>query len=351
MGLPQILIEFKTKAETLVSRSQHGVVAVLLKDNTNTTFSTVTYTKLDDVVKSHFTTANYDYITKVFMGGPSKVIVQRMASDIQMEVALNNLSMKYFNYLTFPEAIAAENEKLVAWIKKQRDQNKRTFKAVLSGVTANYEGIINFTTEGIKVGTRTYSQFEYCCRIAGILAGLPVNQSCTYYVLDEVKSITESSDPNAAINRGELILINDGTKVKIARGVNSLTTTTAEKGEDFKKIKVIDAIDIVRDDIRSTFENSYIGKVANSYDNKVLFMAAVNKYFKDLVKEGVLYDQFDHRAEIDVAATAEYLKPKMNVDDMDETAIKQANTGSFVFMTAQIRIQDAIEDLAFAISM
>ena len=31
MGLPEILIEFKTKAQTAVTRSQNGIVAVILK--------------------------------------------------------------------------------------------------------------------------------------------------------------------------------------------------------------------------------------------------------------------------------------------------------------------------------
>ena len=32
MGLPKILIEFKTLAETIISRSERGIVAVILKD-------------------------------------------------------------------------------------------------------------------------------------------------------------------------------------------------------------------------------------------------------------------------------------------------------------------------------
>ena len=36
MGLPEILIEFKQRAETAVRRSENGIVAVILADDTKT---------------------------------------------------------------------------------------------------------------------------------------------------------------------------------------------------------------------------------------------------------------------------------------------------------------------------
>ena len=35
MGLPKILIEFKKLAETLITRSERGIVAVIVRDNSN----------------------------------------------------------------------------------------------------------------------------------------------------------------------------------------------------------------------------------------------------------------------------------------------------------------------------
>ena len=230
-----------------------------------------------------------------------------------------------------------------------RNDFHKTFKAVLPGCAANHEGIINFVTDNIKVGAKTYSTAEFCARIAGILAGLPLNRSSTYYTLDDVESITESETPDADVDGGKLILINDGTKIKIARGVNSLTTFTEDKGKDFSKIKIVEAVDMIRDDIRSTFEDEFVGKVENSYDNKVVFIAAVNKYFKDLASRGVLYDKFDNKAEIDILATREYLSLSKDVSEWEDEKIKTANTGTNVFVKANIQIQDAIEDLNFGI--
>ena len=70
---------------------------------------------------------------------------------------------------------------------------------------------------------------------------------------------------------------------------------------------------------------------------------------KDLSSRGVLYDKFDNRAEIDIDATREYLSQTKDVSDWEDEKIKTANTGTNVFVKANIQIQDAIEDLNFGI--
>ena len=348
MGLPKILIDFKTLAETIITRSERGIVAVILKDNSNTT-QTYTFSKESEIVKSHFTASNLAFLSLIFMGGPSKVIVERVQTSGDISDALERLKNKQWYYLTVPGLADGETDPVVEYIKEQRNKYHKTFKAVLPSVAADYEGIINFATDNIKVGAKTYTTAEFCCRIAGILAGLSLNRSATYYTLPEVESITESETPDADVDNGKLILINDGTKIKIARGVNSLTTTTEDKGEDFKKIKILEAVDMIRDDIRTTFEDEFVGKVENSYDNKIVFIAAVNKYFKDLASRGVLYDKFDNKAEIDIDAAREWLSKTRDVSSWDDEKVKTANTGTNVFVRANIQIQDAIEDLNFNI--
>ena len=348
MGLPKILIDFKTLAETIITRSERGIVAVILKDNSNTT-QTYTFSKESEIVKSHFTASNLAFLSLIFMGGPSKVIVERVQTSSDISDALERLKNKQWYYLTVPGLSDGETDTVVEYIKEQRNKYHKTFKAVLPSVVADYEGIINFATDNIKVGTKTYTTAEFCCRIAGILAGLPLNRSATYYTLPEVESITESETPDADVDNGKLILINDGTKIKIARGVNSLTTFTDDKGSDFAKIKILEAVDMIRDDIRTTFEDEFVGKVENSYDNKIVFIAAVNKYFKDLANRGVLYDKFDNKAEIDIDATREWLSKTRDVSSWDDEKVKTANTGTNVFVRANIQIQDAIEDLNFNI--
>ena len=348
MGLPKILIEFKTLAETIITRSERGIVAVILKDNSNTT-ETHIYNRESEIVKSHFTASNLAFLQLIFMGSPSKVIVERIRTDGDIGTALERLKNKQWYYLTVPQITSEEITTVVGFTTQMRNLHHKTFKAVLPNCSANFEGIINFATDNIKVGAKTYTTAEFCARIAGILAGLPLNRSATYYTLSEVESITESETPDTDVDNGKLILINDGTKIKIARGVNSLVDFNENKGEDFAKIKIVEAVDMIRDDIRNTFEDEFVGKVENSYDNKIVFIAAVNKYFKDLAGRGVLYDQFDNKAEIDLDATREWLSQTKDVSAWEDERIKTANTVTNVFVKANIQIQDAIEDLNFRI--
>ncbi|GEO27026.1 phage portal protein [Alicyclobacillus acidoterrestris] len=280
LGLPEVIISFQTAAQTAVQRSQQGVVALILRDDTVTTFTTKTYNTIDDVAKTDWTDTNYNLISKTFLGTPSKVIVVRGGTtDTDYTQQLTTLATMRWNYMAIPGIASDDVSAVSTWLIGQRAApNSRTFKAVLPNSPSDNEGIINFATEGIVVEDTTYTASQYTGRIAGILAGLPQTRSATYYVLSEVDSITPSADPDSDVDAGKLILINDGEKVKIARGVNSLVTLTG-KSADWQKIKIIDGHDLVQDDIRNTFNDEYVGKVNNDYDNQAIFIAAVNQYW------------------------------------------------------------------------
>ena len=152
-----------------------------------------------------------------------------------------------------------------------------------------------------------------------------------------------------AVDAGELFVWWDGEKVKISRGVNSLTTLTNGKGSQFQKIKILDAIDMISNDIRMTCQDFYIGKFANTYDNKCLLLSAIGNYFDQLILDDVLQG---YELVIDIDANRTFLKDKgIDVDSMSDDDIKKANTGSNVFLKANLNILDAIEDIVIPISI
>lgn len=350
MGLPEIVVEFQTKASTAIQRSERGIVAIVLGDDTDTTTTTV-FNKASDV-KEGFTEDNIKLIQSVFLGNPNKVIVVRVeTSNPDYAAALDVLKRMKFNYLVVPGASSPDATNVVTWIKDCRKENK-TFKAVLANTAANHEGIINFTTDQIKLTDKTYTSTEYTPRIAGILAGLSLNRSATYYVLDEVISIEEKTDPSTNIDDGELILINDGEKIKIARGVNSLKDIPESKSSEMKKIKIIEGMDLILEDIITSFNDAYVGKVINNYDNKQLFFASVNGYFLQLMKDGVLDRDYKNVAQVDIEAHISILEQQgIDITTMSDIAIKKLNTGSKLYAVAGVKFVDAMEDLQFIINM
>ena len=235
----------------------------------------------------------------------------------------------------------------------ERRKENATPKAVLPKLAADSEAIVNFTTDSIAVGEKTYQANAFCSRIAGLIAGTPMTISCTYAPLTEVSNIERKnkSDMDTAIDNGEFILMHDGKKVKVARGVTSLKTIGEGKSEIFKKIKIVEALDMIRYDLATTIEDTYIGKFANSYDNKCLLLTAIKGYFLEMESAGILQEGASS-VEIDLDAQTAFLKEKgTNVDEMDEQEIREADTEDKVFLKATVKVLDAIEEVSLNVAV
>lgn len=356
MGLPNINIEFNTQAATAIQRSVKGVVGIILKDAAISEGKAYILTKSTqvDTALAGLGEENKGYVERAFLGyvsPPRKVIVFALPDPVDnLTAALNYFAGETVDYLVGPlNCTEDETTAIASWVKSQRADGY-TVKAVLPNKAADHEGIINFTTNGIVVGDKTYTAAQYCSRIAGLIAGTPMTISCTYAPLSEVSMVEKKSkeEIDQTIDHGEFVLYYDGEKVKVGRGVNSLTTTTENKGEAYKKIKIVEAMDMIRNDIKRTAEDSYIGKYANSYDNKCLLISAIRGYFAGLEAEGIL--QSGSLVDIDMDAQERYLQSKgIDIESMTEQEIREAATDDKVFLKAQIRILDAIEDINLSI--
>lgn len=350
-GLPQILISFKSKAASAINRGSRGVVALILKDGSVS--AGVSAAEVNDItqIPAGLSSLNKDYIEKALIGGakpPKKIVVLSLPSAAaNYSSALNQLETRKFDYLAVPGIASADTAAIASWVKTQREGKDIKVKAVLPDTAADHEGVINFATSGIEAGAKTYTAAEYTARIAGLLAGTPLNISATFWPLPEVINIPRLTrdEYDAAIGAGKFVLYHDGEKVKVARAVNSLASTTADKGEDFKKIKIVGIMDLRHDDIKNTIEDSYIGKYPNSYDNKLLLVSAIKAYDEGLEKDGLLDSTFDSSTGIDVVTQKAYLESiGVNTSGMTEQQLKEANTQDKVFLLSNIKILDAIED-------
>lgn len=362
-GMPQIIINFRTKGTTAIKRSARGIVAMILHNETKDEIHNYTIRDVSDIPDTGLTDENVDLIKKCLLGTPLRILVYTLpntnvdgATKTQANV-LKMLTNIKWNWLCAPTASVQEQQDLASWIKAQRGNKHKTFKAVLSGQAADNEGIVNFCTNDIKVQTdtdisgnpvyTTYTALQYTARIAGILAGLALDRSATYFKLTEVESVEVYEDIDTLIDQGELLLIDeqDGDGVKIARACNSLTTFTTDKGEEFRKIKIIEGIDMVTDDIRDTFKKYYVGKVINDYNHKMLFISAILVYFSE-IKGNVLDADAPNTVDIDTTWQSNYAK--LHGDDpttMSVMEIRQYNTGDTLALVGDIRLVDAMENL------
>lgn len=376
MKMPGVNISFTEKASTAVERGERGIVAMILK-GAALGKNPVEIASVADI-PSTMQEKNRQQVLNVLKGYvnmPKKVLAY-MIPDTEGEdgeqaeegaggetymphgteggyrQAMESLGKEKWNYLVAPSCETDQKAtELALWVGSLREEGKMV-KAVLPNCASGKEYIVNYTTESVTdENGATYTAEEFCGRIAGILAGTPLSISCTYAPVPELVDCSrmKKAEMDAKVAAGELFVFHDGEKVKVARGVTSFVEETAEKGRQFRKIKVVDAMDMITDDIQKTIEDSYIGKYANSYDNKCVLLSAISNYFQDLAGDGVV-SSYD--VGIDIEANRAYLEGKgIKTAELSEDSLKKADTGDEVFLYASVKILDAIEEVTIPISI
>lgn len=360
MGLPEISVYFKEKGIAAIESAKRGIILLLLNDASVQAVTKYTVFDNDDIPET-LSEDNKKQIELALIGyqtTPYKIVVlafPKTGRTADINAKLKAAEALKFTYLVYPEATTEESTTIATWIKAQRSQKDNKVKAVLFKTAADNEGIINVTNEYFEVKTKKYTGQQYLSRIAGLICGTPATIACTFAPLPEVTGVefVDRETLDRRIDAGEFVVFDDGEKIKVARGVNSYVTTVQDKGKSFKKIKLVELMDMVHDDIKKTAEDNYLGKYANSYDNRCLLITAINGYFLEL-EAASLAEKGKNNCSIDVEATKIYLmkngrKTKEELKQMKEIDIKYENIGDNVFLTAEMSLLDAIETIKLPI--
>lgn len=374
---PEINISFTDRAKSAVERGSRGIVLLGVKD----TFvmpvqNPVTVTSPGDIPDGVADTTK-EQIKLALIGyqkTPVKVLVYGMGTDAEgadVEGAYRAAEKAWetikFNYLAIPTVSTdGKVQEIATWVKAMREKKKR-IKAVLPHMAADHEGIINYTIDrnvyaeditqkdgNVKRITTEYNCEQYCGRIAGLIAGTPLQISTTYAPMPELDDCTRLDDIDGPVGKGEFIIFHDGEKIKTVRGVNSFVTTASGKGDAYKKIKIVDTMDLIADDITKTAQDSYLGKYPNSYDNKCVLITAIKAYLKQLYMEEIISG--DYEVEFDIEALKRFHAEEGKYSEeqlaaMDDTKIAKLNTGSKVFLKGTVNILDAMEDIELPIAI
>lgn len=344
--LPSVTVAFKETAVASIQRGTRGIVALIVKEEG---LADLQHTTLYDITDTpELTEKNKSLVMDAFRGyttTPLLVELIAMPSEGDIHHSLNALESIRFDYVVCPSA--TEDEKIVIdlWVKSIRNTGVM-IKSVLAHMPSDHESNINVTQEGIVRGDVVMTAEEFTARAAGLVAGTDLSISCTYAPLPDVDSIPveQKAVTSQKIARGEFVLVKELGRINVARGVNSLISTNQNKGVSFQKIKIVDIMDMINNDIRETLIRNYIGKYANSYDNKILLISAISGYLDMLVIDGLI--QNGHSTTIDLERQKAYLKGKgVNVNTMSDAEIKEANTGDQVFLRIDLKILDAIENI------
>lgn len=361
MGLPEIDINFTQKAVSAIDRSARGIVAIVVRDSTAETPTVASYRYETDIKSGAYSEDNLTAVKRAFIISPTKVYVIKVGASDEFSAVTAQLDKLKYNYVCCATSTAADQQALATYIKTKNANSptKKYVAVVYNATVTDSKYVINCLNPSVyeKDNSTAIPMNMYLPRLTSVFAALPLNRSSTYYSLDELEDVTEpeyseDEDINTFIDDGGLMLFNDDGTVRIARGVNSLKTISSTDSEEMKKIVIVDAMNLIIEDIAAEFKQNYVGKYKNSYDNQALFISAINSYFRGLAKEEILNPDFENEAFVDVPAQREAWEGiGTDTSDWTDFKVKKMTFRSNLYFAANIKILDAIEDFTFNITM
>lgn len=347
MGLPQIVIEFQKKRSTFIHRLGRGMVAIPFVNAAFTTSVVASATDPADIATALGSGFPEDQktgvtaeMTRALENGASKAIVV-CAKDATTAETL--LSAQRFNYLAMGNLEDTDQTTLATWAKGKNYACGRNFiiMGASSVVAEEAEGHVAALDD-----TNLTDEDSTTAAVCGVFAGL--NQaSGTYHVMDtdtDGTGYATKDQADADADLGIITVFYDGEKAKISRAV---TTYYAEDPDSpYAKVINVDTMNRIIDDITDSFTEQYVGKVLNSYDNKMSFIGLINQTYLAGLAGEVLDPDGENKVDIDVDAHWKIAAEKgENVDEMTEMDLRRYNTGSAIYLTGSIRLLDTMEDL------
>lgn len=360
--MPSLEIIFKGIGATAIARGQKGSAALIVVDETEGE-EMVKYRTIADFTseeQAKYTPENVLAIKDALEGTPLELYVFRMKSE---SGSITDLFKKIGgtvprnSWIAVQSATEQHQNDLATWIKTERKNNKKRYKAlVYKATTPDDMGIVNMTTEKVAFSDERGEKAGSSALAWGLgfLAGLSLTMSAIAKPIGKFKSVTEPEDLNEAISNGEFVLFNDEGEVKVARGVNSLVTTGQDVTEEMCFINTVEKMDLIYCDIFTAWNNSYKGKYPNILDNQMLLISAIRGYFKEVARDYILDPNFDNTVNVDIEAQklANYAKyGEETVESWDDNKAMEMTVSTKVFLKANVKIPGIMEDLKFEIYM
>lgn len=206
-------------------------------------------------------------------------------------------STRHFNVFVYPDEVPASEQKAtLAWCVDSREDEGKHFLTVFGGTAeddqdpakGNQRSVdlkddyaVNLIS-GVTLDGTVYSSARYAPYIAGLIAGTGINKSITYAPVyaNDVSKRLRNTEINAALQKGSLVLVHDGEKVKVEQG---LVTSK-------NKIRAMRARQAISTDVTKAAADSYIGKLDNNADGQAALISAVKAYLERLELSNVLTD-------------------------------------------------------------
>ena len=212
--------------------------------------------------------------------------------------------------------------------KRMREQVGVKFQTVLYKYSGDHEGVVNVKNPVLDEGAEVSSMVYWT---TGAIAGCAVNASNTNKVYDgEFEPDVEftQTELEAAIKAGEFTFHQVGDTVRVLKDINSLVTTTEDKGEIFKSNQTVRVTDQIAMDIARIFNTTYLGVVPNDADGRTGLWNDIVKHHQSLMR----------------------IRAIENFSSTDVT-VEQGETKQSVVVTDNITVINAMEQLYMTVTV
>lgn len=215
-----------------------------------------------------------------FTGGTNGTVV-----GTAYQTFLDKVEAYSFNTLGCLSTEETVKSLFVAFTKRLRDEMGVKFQTVLYNKTADHEGIINLKNAVLDEGANGADLVYW---LTGASAGCAVNKSNQNKLYDgefEVYTDYKQSQLAAAIKAGEFVFHKVGEEIRVLDDINSFTSVTVDKNDDFQSNQVMRVLDQIGNDIAVLFNTRYLGKVQNNDAGRIAFwndLVAYNKQMEQI---------------------------------------------------------------------
>ncbi|MEC1716605.1 phage tail sheath subtilisin-like domain-containing protein [Schinkia azotoformans] len=173
----------------------------------------------------------------------------------------------------------------IEYTKRLRDQVGAKFQLVGHKLgTADHEGIIDVQNDAIGEGEDVFGAVYWS---VGAQAGVAVNKSNTNkrydgeFTIDMAETKTQSQ-LTALLKAGKYVFHRVGEETRVLEDVNTFTSFTVDKNEDFSMNQVIRVLDQIAIDTANLFNTRYLGKVPNDDSGRVSLWGDIVAHRKEL---------------------------------------------------------------------
>lgn len=211
-----------------------------------------------------------------FTGGTNATVTSSDYSDF-----LNAIEPYAFNVIGYPGTETTIKVLFATFTQRMRDNLGIKFQCVLHQyTTANYEGVISVENTPV-----TGNNADLVYWVAGAEAGCEINKSNTNTEYDgeyEPNVSYTQAQLEDALDAGKFIFHKVGEEVRVLEDINTLTTFTDEKNDDFKYNQTIRVIDQIGNDIAVIFNTRFLGKIPNDDSGRASLWNELVKYHQNL---------------------------------------------------------------------